>query len=161
MGTDGAQQSSQRAKMFVAHLWFLTHTGVRQGDNLGTGLFRRSYDAEVAEWHAELDQRQRAQRLTCTCESDTFLAHALFLAAGGYADDLVRTSIVRSYKELNDINQLTTSSLATAWDVTILRPQSKHSFRDLRAASFGDWKAQSAWSLLHDAWDPREQSRAQ
>ena len=33
-----------RARMFAAHLWFLTHTRVRQGDSLGPGPFRRSYD---------------------------------------------------------------------------------------------------------------------
>ena len=93
----------------VAHLWFLTHTWVRQGDNLGPGLFRRSYDAEVAEWHAELDQHQWAERSTWTCESDTLPAHAVPLATGGLADDLARTSIARSHKELNDINQLTTA----------------------------------------------------
>ena len=82
------------------------------------------------------------------------------LATGGYADDLVRASIARSYKELNDIDQLTTSSLATALGrralrlnpktVTLLSLQGKHSSRDLRAALLGDWKTQSAWSPPHD-----------
>ena len=88
-----------RARMFVAHFWFLTHTGVRQGDDSGTGLFRRSYDAGVGEWHEELDQHQWAQRLTCIHESDTLSAHAVLLATGGYADDLARTSIACSYKK--------------------------------------------------------------
>ena len=116
-------------------------------DNPGPGLFRRSYDAWLAEW---LDQHQRAQRLMCTCEPDTLPAHAVPLASGGYADDLARTFFVRSYKELNDFNQLTTSSLP--WDdvlysytqrsgVTLVRLRGKHSTRDLRAALLGDWKA--------------------
>ena len=83
--------------MFVAHFRFFTHTGARQGDNLGSRLFRRSYDAGVAEWQEELDQHQWAQRLTCTDESDTSPAHAVLLATGRYADDLDRISIARSY----------------------------------------------------------------
>ena len=101
--------------MFVARLWFLTHTVVRQGYHLGPRLFRRSYDAGVSEWHAELDQHPWPQRVTCTCESDTLLSSAVLLATGGYADDLAGTCIVRSHTELDDIDQLTTSSLAAAW----------------------------------------------
>ena len=78
-------------------------------------LFLRSYDAGVAEWHAELDQHPWAQRLMCTCESDTLPPSAVPWASGGSADDhLARTSVARSYTELNDVNQLTTSSLAAA-----------------------------------------------
>ena len=44
----------KRARMFAGRLWFLTCTGVRQGDKLGPGLFRRTYDAGVAEWYEEL-----------------------------------------------------------------------------------------------------------
>ena len=141
-----------RARMFVARLWFLTHTVVRQGYHLGPRLFRRSYDAGVSEWHAELDQLPWPQRLTCTCESDTLLSSAVLLATGGYADDLAGTCIVRSHTELDDIDQLTTSSLAAAWrrralllhpkkGVTLLRLQERHSFRELRAALLGNWKA--------------------
>ena len=50
------------ARVFVARLWFLACTGVRQGDNLGPGLFRRSYDAGKAEWHEELNQHQWAKK---------------------------------------------------------------------------------------------------
>ena len=151
MGIGGAPQSLQQIPDVVA-LGSFTHTGVRQGDNLGRGLFRKTYDAGVAEWHEELDQHQWAQRLTCTFESDTFPAHAVPVATGGYADDLARTSIARSYKELDDINQLTTSSLATALGrralqlhpkkgITLLWPQGEHSSRDLRAALLGELKA--------------------
>ena len=66
-----------------------------------------------------MNQHQWAQRLTCTHESDTFPAHAVLLATGGHADDLGRTSIARSNKELNDSNQMTTSSLASALDVLV------------------------------------------
>ena len=88
------------------------------------------------------------------------------LATGGYADDLARTSIASSYKELNDINQVTTSSLASALrrralqlhpkkGVTLLRLQGKHSSRDLRAALLGDWKApERLVTSTHDIWVP-------
>ena len=78
------------------------------------------------------------------------------MATGGYADELARSSTARSYTEINDINQLTASSLATAlgrralqlhpkkW-VTLLRVQGKHSSRDLRAALLGDWNAPRWW----------------
>ena len=123
-----------RTPMFPARLWFLTCTVVRQVDNLGSGLFRRSYDAQVAEWHEELNEHQWAERLTCNY------------------DDPARTSISSSHNELNDINQVTTSSLASALrrralqlhpkkEVTLLRLQGKYSSRDLRAALLGDWKA--------------------
>ena len=85
--------------MFVARLRFLTHTGVRQGDNPGPGLFRRSYDAGVAERHADLDQHPWAQRLACTYESRTLPPLAVPLTTTGYAD-LARTSIARSHMEL-------------------------------------------------------------
>ena len=95
-----------RARMLVAHHWFLTHTGVRQGDNLGPGLFRRSCDAGVAEWHADLVQHPWAQRLSCTCESGTLVLSAVH--------GLARSSIARSHMELSDINHLSTSSVAAA-----------------------------------------------
>ena len=47
---------------------------------------------------------------------DVYLSQTHFLARGGHADDLAKASIARSYKELNDFDQLTTSSLATALD---------------------------------------------
>ena len=75
-----------QARMFVARLWFLTHTRVRQGDHLGPRLFRRSNDARVAEWHTELDQHPWPQRLTCTCEPNTLPPSAVPLGTGGYAD---------------------------------------------------------------------------
>ena len=67
-----------------------------------------------AEWHQDLNQHQWAQRLTCIFEPDTLPTSAVPLGTRGYADDLAGTSIADSYKILNDINQLTTSSLAAA-----------------------------------------------
>ena len=54
------------------------------------------------------------QRLTCTYEPDT--SHfCSAVATGRYADDLAQTTIARSSRrKLNDINKLTTSSLASA-----------------------------------------------
>ena len=62
----------------------------------------------------ELNQHQWAERLTCNYEPDSLPTHAVLLATGGYAGELARSSSARSYKELNDINQVTTSSLASA-----------------------------------------------
>ena len=137
-----------RARMFVPRLWFLTHTGVRQGDNLD-----KSHDAGVAEWHEELNQHQWAQRLTCTSEPDTLPAHAVPLAAGGYADDLARTSIAGSYRRSIDINQLTTSSLATALGRRALQLHPKNLFTRLmlQRQTFHSGLA-GAWSLLRDTW---------
>ena len=42
---------------------YVTRTGVRQGDNSGPGLFRRSYDAATKEWNELLDARPWARRL--------------------------------------------------------------------------------------------------
>ena len=60
-----------RARMFVARLWFLTCTGVKR-----PGLFCGSYDAGVAEWHEDLNQHQWAE---------------MSLATRGNADDLAIT----------------------------------------------------------------------
>ena len=33
---------------------YLTRTGVRQGDNLGRGLFQRSYDTTTQKWNEKI-----------------------------------------------------------------------------------------------------------
>ena len=77
---------------------------------------------------------------------------------------LMILSGLRSYKEPNDINQLTTSSLAQLWDdvlfsftpekgATLLRLQGKHSPRHLRGALLGDWKAPERWVTATRYWD--------
>ena len=68
---------SNRARIFVPRLWSLTCTRVTQGDNLGPELFRRSYDAGVAEWHEELNQHPWSERLACNYEPDSLPTQAV------------------------------------------------------------------------------------
>ena len=55
--TDVPQDLYRQARMHIKKDAYLTRTGVRQGDNLGPGLFRRSYDAATQEWNEQLDAR--------------------------------------------------------------------------------------------------------
>ena len=87
---------------------------VKAFDILSRPQLFQDIQASAAEWHEEFDQHPWAQRWTCTNESGTLLPSAVPLATRRHADDLARTSIARSYMELNDIHQFTTSSLSAA-----------------------------------------------
>ena len=90
---------------------YLTRTGVRQGDNLGPGLFRRSYDAATQEWNEQLDARPWARRLVVRYIPMGQTEASIDLSPSGYADDLARAAVAKNLAELGQINREQTDSL--------------------------------------------------
>ena len=86
--TDVLQDLHRQARMHIKKDAYLTRTGVRQGDNLGPSLFRRSYAAAIQEWNEQLDARPWARRLVVRKNPNGQTETSIDLSVSGYADDL-------------------------------------------------------------------------
>ena len=127
---------------------YLTRTGVRQGDNLGPGLFRRSYDAASQEWNEQLDARPWARRLVVRKIPVGLPEASIDLSVSRYAGDLARVAVAKNLTELGQINREQTDSLRGALKsrslqvhptkgIVILRAAGRNSMKDYQAASNG------------------------
>ena len=137
----------------------LTRTGVRQGDNLGPGLFRRSYDAATQEWNEQLDARPWARRLVVRYIPMGLPEASIDLSVSGYADDLARAAVAKNLTELGQINrEQQTDSLRAALKsrslqlhptkgIVLQRAAGRNSMKDCQAACTGAWPAPEHTSL--------------
>ena len=112
--TDVLQDLCRQARAHIKKDAYLARTGVRQGDNLGPGLFRRSYDAATQEWNEQLDARPWARRLVVRCFPMELPEASIDLSVSGYADDLARAALAKNLTELGQINREQTDSLRAA-----------------------------------------------
>ena len=94
--TDVLQDLYRQARMHIKKDACLTRTGVRQGDNLGPGLFRRSYNAATQEWNEQLDARPWARRLVVRKTPMGLPEASIDLSVSGYADDLARAAVAKN-----------------------------------------------------------------
>ena len=150
--TDVLQDLYRQARMHIKKDAYLTRTGVRQGDNLGPGLFRRSYDAATQEWNEQLDARPWARRLVVRYIPMGLPEASIDLSVSGYADDLARAAVAKNLTELGQINREQTDSLRAALKsrslqlhptkgIVILRAAGRNSMKDYQAACTGAWPA--------------------
>ena len=105
------QDLCRQARLHIKKDAYLTRTGVRQGDNLGPGLFRRSYDAATQEWNEQLDARPWARRLVVRKTPMGLPEASIDLFVSGYADDLASAAVAKNLTELGQINREQTDSL--------------------------------------------------
>ena len=149
--TDVLQDHHRQARMHIKKDAYLTRTGVRQGDNLGPGLFRRSYDAATQEWNEQLDARPWARRLVVRCTPLGLPEASIDLSVSGYADDLARAAVGKNLTELGQINREQTDSLRAALEsragIVLLRAAGRNSMKDHPAACAGAWPAPEHISL--------------
>ena len=156
--TDVLQDLYRQARMHIKKDAYLTRTGVRQGDNLGPGLFRRSYDAATQEWNEQLDARPWARRLVVRYIPMGLPEASIDLSVSGYADDLARAAVAKNLTELGQINREQTDSLRAALKsrslqlhptkgIVLLRAAGRNSMKDYQAACTGAWPAPEHISL--------------
>ena len=72
---------------------------VPQRNNLGPGLFRRSYDAATQEWNEQLDSRPWARRRVVRYIPMGLPEASIGLSLSGYADDLARAAVAKNLTE--------------------------------------------------------------
>ena len=112
--TDVLQDLYRQARMHIKKDAYLTRTGVRQGDHLGPGLFRRSYDAATREWNEQLDAQPWTRLLVVRYIPMGLPEASIDLSVSGYADDLARAAVAKNLTELGQINREQTDSLRAA-----------------------------------------------
>ena len=156
--TDIMQDLYLQARMHIKKDAYLTRTGVRQGDNLGPGLFRRSYDAATQEWNEQLDARPWARRLVVRYIPMGLPEASIDFSVSGYSDDMARAAVAKNLTELGQISREQTDSLRAALKsrslqlhltkgIVLLRAAGRNSMKDYQAACTGAWLAPEHISL--------------
>ena len=92
----------RQARMHIKKDAYLTRTGVRQGDNFGPSLFRRSCDAATQEWNEQLGARPWARRLVVRYTPMGLPEASIDLSVSGYADDWPRCGCKESHRAWPD-----------------------------------------------------------